>query len=245
MDDILKERPIMQRRLNVDKQEFYSCLTEYTYAEIVDNLCKLIFKKKGKHAWGDKTPHYIFNLEIIYELFPESKYIYIVRDGRDVALSLLREPWGPNNFVTCGIYWRKANSHPLLSVLQEEGRVYKVKYEDLLGNPLKVVGDMYKFLEVEIPEDKLQKIVEPINANNFDKWKREMSSGQIDLFERTARSVLIANGYQVSSGEGSLSLIEMLWWKAHNLFFRFLHLVKINTVDWFLIKFFKKEPFAS
>lgn len=35
-----------------------------------------------------------------------SKVIYITRDGRDVALSLMQQPWGPGNIYACAKLWK-------------------------------------------------------------------------------------------------------------------------------------------
>ena len=234
LDHILQERAIMQRKLDIDKDKFYSSLTEYTFSEITDKILSMIFEKKGKHAWGDKTPGYIFDLDIIYKMFPHSKYIYIIRDGRDVSLSLLQQPWGPNNLITCGLFWSKANSHPYLKTMQDEGVMLKVKYEDLLSNPNSTLRRVYEFLAVKLSDDQLQELIQSINSNNFNKWKKKMSKRQIQMFEAVARTVLRKNGYETitSPGKGyNINKFELWLWQLHNAFFMALHLVKINTIE--------------
>src|SRR5258708_5191931 len=51
----------------------------------------------GKPGWGDKTPYYIGHIDELRRVFPEARIVNLVRDGRDVALSLLRVPFGPAN----------------------------------------------------------------------------------------------------------------------------------------------------
>src|SRR5689334_4978208 len=46
----------------------------------------LYAERFGKRRWGDKTNH-LWNLKLIQSLLPEARFIHIVRDGRDVALS--------------------------------------------------------------------------------------------------------------------------------------------------------------
>lgn len=48
-------------------------------------------KKSGKPIIVDKTPPHAFNLKIIHQIFPEAKFIHILRDGRDVTLSIKKE----------------------------------------------------------------------------------------------------------------------------------------------------------
>src|SRR3546814_7640869 len=41
----------------------------------------------GKPRWGDKTPFYTPDIDIIRRVFPDAKIVHLVRDGRDVVLS--------------------------------------------------------------------------------------------------------------------------------------------------------------
>ncbi len=48
---------------------------------------------QGKMRWGNKTPTYVTEMDRLYGLFPDSQFIHIVRDGRDVAVSLASVSW--------------------------------------------------------------------------------------------------------------------------------------------------------
>jgi Sulfotransferase family len=52
---------------------------------------KLYRKKAGKPVVLDKSPTHSFNIEIINKIFPEAKWIHILRDGRDATLSIKKE----------------------------------------------------------------------------------------------------------------------------------------------------------
>ena len=43
--------------------------------------------KKAKDIFIEKTPSNVFRIEFINEIFPNAKYVHIIRDGRDVSLS--------------------------------------------------------------------------------------------------------------------------------------------------------------
>ena len=49
--------------------------------------------KSGKRIVGDKTPHHVSYLQDIYELYPSSKIVHMIRDGRDVAISNVHAVW--------------------------------------------------------------------------------------------------------------------------------------------------------
>lgn len=244
--DILSERPVMQWKLDIDIEKFYRESEVFEYPEIVNRLCMMYFGPKGKTSWGDKTPHYILDSDIIYRLFPDAKYLYIVRDGRDVALSLLKKPWGPNNIFSCAEYWKQCNAEAdALALMRKNARVFELTYEQLLEQPREVMEKIYAFLEAPYSEEKVKPLIERINRINFNKWKKEMKPGEVRLFETVAADTLKRFGYETSFEESELKKIEKWFWKAHNDFFRYKHLVKMNTIDAIRIKYFGMEPFAD
>ena len=50
----------------------------------------LYAEKHGKPRWGDKTPDYLLSINRIGRTLPEARFVHLVRDGRDVALSRRR-----------------------------------------------------------------------------------------------------------------------------------------------------------
>ena len=50
----------------------------------------LYAEKHGKPRWGDKTPDYLLSIRRIARTLPEARFVHLVRDGRDVALSRRR-----------------------------------------------------------------------------------------------------------------------------------------------------------
>ena len=51
-------------------------------------------RSKGKPRYGDKTPNNLDDLELLAALFPEARFVHIVRDGRDVAVASPRRSVG-------------------------------------------------------------------------------------------------------------------------------------------------------
>jgi len=57
----------------------------------IRNEYKIFGEKSKKNLVLDKTPTHVFNLPIIHAVFPDARWIHIVRDGRDVTLSIRKE----------------------------------------------------------------------------------------------------------------------------------------------------------
>ena len=49
-------------------------------------------ESKGKRRWADKTPANALHFEFLSRCFPEASFIHVIRDGRDVCLSMLTWP---------------------------------------------------------------------------------------------------------------------------------------------------------
>jgi hypothetical protein len=61
---------------------------EDTRAEAVRAFYRLYARRFGKPRWGEKTPGYGLQLDRIGALLPEAHFVHVIRDGRDVALSV-------------------------------------------------------------------------------------------------------------------------------------------------------------
>jgi hypothetical protein len=83
--------------------------------------------------FGDSTPTNIINARYIYEIFPESKFINMIRDGRDVALSVSKERWGPATPEKALIWWEKRIEHAHNSLIQiPQNSKLEIRLEELV-----------------------------------------------------------------------------------------------------------------
>jgi hypothetical protein len=247
LSDILSERAVMQWDLQLDIKEFYDeMLPNVTYARIVDKLCLKASAKNGYSSWGDKTPHYVGELDILLQLFPDSKYIYIVRDGRDVSLSLFERDWGPNNVYYSAEYWKYLNREQPSFQELDRYQLYSLKYEDLLDDVCFYINEIYGFLEVsDLKEANLLSLIGSVKKGNYNKWQARMTTTQIKVFESIAADTLERFGYPTSYKEQQVSAVLKLWYKLHDSIHRIKHLFIINVVDGIKIRFFGKRPFAE
>lgn len=240
---ILKERPVMQMKLDVDIDDLFRRGTR-GYRELVDQLCIMRNRRLGLSAWGDKTPSYILELDIIHRLFPNSKYIYIVRDGRDVALSLMEETWGSNNTYSCAQYWKRCNAaNGVLDMLRQRGEIFEVRYEDLIAEPTAWLPRIYGFLEEPYDENAMGGLIGSIRSRNCNKWRQRMTPDDVRTFERVASGTLKRFGYEVTYEEGAIGVGREIFYKCHDSALMALHLLKMNTVDAARIRYCGKEPF--
>lgn len=105
--------------------------------------------KCGKTIWGDKTPSYTPHLSQLNKYFPNSKFIHLIRDGRDVALSCQRQPWGHTSLSLIIEDWKNVVSCVMQvgSVLGKE-KYMELRYEDLVVNPKDTMKKVLAFINV-------------------------------------------------------------------------------------------------
>jgi Sulfotransferase family len=122
------------RDLHIDRstlEERIDCLVQFDVGDALREMYRLYAERQGKLRWGDKTPHYITSMQLIQELLPEARFIHLVRDGRDVALSI-RDLWfGPDSVEEAASWWVS-----MLRAASEQSRnlasYLVIRYEDLI-----------------------------------------------------------------------------------------------------------------
>ncbi len=121
----------------IPEETFRTALNEiepFNISEGFRTFYRLYAARCGKTRWGDKTPIYCRYLNAIRRVLPEARFIHIIRDGRDAALSLRRMWFSPGwEIETQASYWRDC---VLAARRAGVGRddYLEVRYEELIIN---------------------------------------------------------------------------------------------------------------
>ena len=161
--------------------------------------------------------------------------VHLIRDGRDVALSLLarRHDFDVYNFHHAARYWAE-----YVEAGRRSGRrlgperYLELHYEDLLGAPQaqleRLCGFLHEpyseaILDFQPPEQMDSKLLQTtpmvsqgLQQTNREKWRQRMTSRQIAIFERSVASTLQACGYPVETSAAPLSLPVRGAYQLHN-----------------------------
>jgi hypothetical protein len=101
--------------------------------ELFFELSKAQIKKLSVKYFVDSTPLNIQNAERISRLLPESLFINMIRDGRDVALSVSKERWGPNSPEEALEWWKARIERSALALIKIPKQNYlTLRLEDLI-----------------------------------------------------------------------------------------------------------------
>ena len=129
--------------------ERWAALPELTGPAAVREFFKLYGDKQGgPPRWGDKTPGYVKRMREIQEYLPEARFIHLIRDGRDVALSILKQSFGPETIEAAAERWR---GRVLRGRAQQPylGFYMEVKFEDLVLDTEGQLRRICEFIELD------------------------------------------------------------------------------------------------
>ncbi|MEA2451759.1 MAG: hypothetical protein QOG04_469 [Actinomycetota bacterium] len=185
-----------------------------SYADAIRATYAAYAHANGKSLWGDKTPRYVENLDLLARLFPDARFIHLIRDGRNVALSYANVPFGPKTVGKAAALWAKrvmAGRDACPRVGRE--RYLEIRYEDLVEDAEGETKDICRFLELDFDPgmmdytERARGSVLPRASmynphvtekpqQNVRSWETSMPPQQIEIFEAVAGDVLSLLGYE-------------------------------------------------
>lgn len=197
-----------------------------TFADVIEAAFLANAERHGKTRWADKTPIYVRRIELLAGLFPHARFVHLIRDGRDVALSYVSVPWGPTTIPEAAFKWRTdvtAGRHA--GARLGPGRYREIRYEDLIDEPRALLEDLCGFVDLPFHEAMLEHHVEvdrarlaptsglpfhsraatPPKAGVRD-WRTQMAVADARTFDAIAGPLIEALGYE--RGDAGASILD-------------------------------------
>ncbi len=205
------------RDLRLSRTELFRRLagTEPTWANLLLIALRLYAENRGKDLVGEKTPLHWQLVPRILKLFPDSRVIWVARDGRDAILSLIKSPWKQHSNLSVHAWkWRRAMEFMLLSEAQYPNRVLRIKFENLIENPRAELSRACDFIGIGFEPRQLDPTVHTDVVPPWElPWKdraltapdpsrvgvakRELSKKQLQLLNSIMKPTLGKLGYDV------------------------------------------------
>lgn len=228
--DILATRVIGYWQPKPDFETVFSLIKRPGFAGVIEALICSTAIDKDLKAWGEKSPGHVFYWNEIKREFPEAKVIHIVRDGRDVASSIINARMGPKTYYAAAKIWRDYLAQ--IEVVKKDcndDQFKEVCYESLLANPhenLQKVCDllgvtysdsMLNFFEkdtnYQTDKTNLENLKKPLIADNQEKWRKNLSVEDLQEFETVAGDFLSRFGYATANKLGPLTSTKLNYLK--------------------------------
>jgi hypothetical protein len=203
-----------------------------TYSQFVSILFSEFAKKKGKRLAGEKTPHYVLSLPQLNTLFPRTKIIHLIRDGRDVALSARQWEHGPCKFelwrhepiAACALWWAWHVKTGRCDGSKLGASVYKeVLYEDLVARTEETLRGLTDFLDLPYAPEMVSYHVGKVRHEpglsakeswmpptaGLRDWRADLADRDTELFEALTGDLLSELGYERATQSTSPEIVKI------------------------------------
>ncbi len=194
-------------------------IVEYVYSKEADNKPLRFIKENKCYQFYDQ----------IKTTFTGTKFIYLVRDPRDVVLSFLKSP---NHFLTleeAADLWNKEQQEFMKLYNEDDDNILLIKYEELIAHPEEQLARICNFLGLEYEPSMLefnQKKLTSENAHriadwsnlsakvlsdNAGKYKKELGKQQVvqvEMLCMEAMQILGYEGYDADQISGDKEVVK-------------------------------------
>lgn len=187
-----------------------------TWPQVLEEWMMRLTLHGQKCRWGYKTPQDFMHMDELSRIFPEAKFIYILRDPRKMMRSFKNLPRVKTEGSQDGesrqyhpavyaLYWK--NAYEKVHAFQQKGRapVEVVKFEDLVRSPEAVAERLANFLGTTVIGNV---IAEKSNTSLKSGSPKELTNTETLLCEKIAGPAMRSAGYPLS--EPSPKLLDII-----------------------------------
>jgi Sulfotransferase family len=185
------DRIYLSRRYDIDKR--------LSYPQLVNDFLVQRRTLANKPLVG-ATVHSDFDR--LPRIWPDARFIHLLRDGRDVARSVMELGWAGNTWTAIERWIKAEETWETVKQTLGPDRAFEVRYEELVQRPEETLTEICRFVGIEYnpamlryPEDSTYSTPDP---KLIYQWSRKLSEPQIRLAEARAGSWLVRRGYKLS-----------------------------------------------
>lgn len=167
----------------------------------------------------EKTAYFTpFPWDRLADAIPGARFIHIVRDGRDVALSWMRTWFGPKSWPLAAWLWARHVEFGLDWEQRHPERTLRVKYEDFTKDTTSTLQEIGALLGMTPSEQNgqqsslewfsfiakhkhMSKVAAGVEVDNVGKWRPHVAGEDITLFEAIAGRALQRTGYDLAASD--------------------------------------------
>ncbi len=192
-------------------------------------------QKEGKKYWGNKTPRLTRHFELIKEALPKALFIHMIRDPRAVALSLSKTKIHRSNVYFGAKRWLRFVQSGLEMEKKFKKDVLRMRYEDLVKDPEKMLRIICNFLGLRFSRKMLNYYTKGNNEyrtfhNNEHKnlklppyvkrinaWKNELTKKEVEVIDSICKDVAIKVGYKFVLNNPKICIFDTYYYRLHRM----------------------------
>ena len=186
-----------------------------TIGSVLSAGFRLYAERHGKPRWGEKRPSVALHLDVVFAMFPNARYVNIVRDPR-AAVASIREVgrqygWGAHDVPGGTDTWeRSARAADRWRRRLGADRFIELRYEDLVGDPAAALGRIVAFLDLDpagleamiryhetADSQNLQPLAsKPVTTHRLRAWEQALAPREVAFVERVLGAWMRHYGYE-------------------------------------------------
>jgi hypothetical protein len=216
VDEVAGHERIRLWRTPLDIGRILEAVRPGDFGSVVAAFHQEYARQHGKPRWGNIDIATLDNMHLANRWFPDARFVHIVRDGRDVALSNQTMPYGAGNIDECAEAWaRRIGMNLRMGDILGPQRYLAFRYEALIAEPEATLGRICAFLGLpfsaemlaygdtvdgRVPKEKQwlwPELKLPPQTSKINRWEREMTLNQRIVFEWRTRELMRELGYPV------------------------------------------------
>jgi hypothetical protein len=165
------------------------------------------------------------NFDQLQRIWPNARYIHIVRDPRDVARSVIGMGWAGNVWEGVRFWVEVEQMWERMQGQLSDDRFIEIKYEELISSPEAVLDQVCQFLGTTFNPSMLEyhkstTYLKP-NSKLIQQWEKKLYPYEVSLVESRVGTLLSQRGYQLSGQPiRHPSFVEKLWLRVQSKFSR-------------------------
>jgi hypothetical protein len=217
VDDVcrlVEANPVPWDGVELDRAEVARRCREHSLVAVYGAVHDVMAQAWGARDWCCKSLANVHYLDELTRYFDAGKFLYLYRDGRDVAVSFSRTVVGEKHFYFIAQQWQR-EQRLALAVRDSLGpeRVFSLSYEALTGDTKASMQALCEFLVVPYTDAVLRysdsqeasrtagagsmwrNVTKPVMGSNTQKFRAEASAEDIRIFEAVAGETLNELGY--------------------------------------------------
>lgn len=213
-------------------------------------VMEAVARRQGVDCWIDSTPTNIPHMLRIGREFPQARFVHMIRDGRDVALSLDKRGWtrplpgDKKNLLAAGLYWEwMVRQGRKYGVMLQENYI-EVRYESLVQSPRETLAKLAAFLQRDLDYQRIRKnsvgsVKNPLTSfkedlqsgyfNPVGRWRQKFPADQLARFESLVGAYLQELGYPLSAARPTKAMNLAARRLIYKLYYPAKQWAKVNT----------------
>lgn len=177
----------------------FSADTALTFPDLVRGFLEQRRAAAGKPIVG-ATVHRHFDR--LLHVWPDARFVHLVRDPRDVAPSVIKMGWAGNVYHATERWLRAEQTWDRVRARVGEERCCEVRFESLLAEPTQELSRVCAFIGVPFDDGMLafheDTTYERPDRGAAQRWRSGLTPRQIGLIEGRAGDLLALRGYEPS-----------------------------------------------